>query len=76
MSTAEMLKEEGRKEGQSEGRIEALQEAVLDLLETRFTTLPADLRQKVARIESVDRLRTLLREAYSCPDPGSFAAGL
>lgn len=76
MSTAEMLKEEGRKEGQSEGRIEALQEAVLDLLETRFMTLPADLRQKVARIESVDRLRTLLREAYSCPDPGSFAAGL
>ena len=80
MSTAEMLKEEGRKEGrregQSEGRIEALQVAVLDLLETRFTTIPDDLRQKIAQVGSADRLRSLLREAYACPDPASFASRL
>lgn len=76
MSTAEMLREEGRREGQSEGRIEALQVAVLDLLETRFKTIPADLRRKVSRIDSEDRLRSLLREAYACTDTGSFAAGL
>jgi hypothetical protein len=47
MSTAEMLKEEGRQEG----RQAALCDSVLDLLETRFNQIPPSVRESVLRIE-------------------------
>lgn len=76
MSTAETLKKEGLREGQSEGRIEASQVAVMDLLETRFEAVPSEPRKEIAQVESSDRLRILLREAYPCPDLEAFATGL
>ena len=58
MSTAEMLREEGRAEGRQEGHLSALRDAVFDLLETRFTEIPAALRESVLRVND------------SCAGPG------
>ncbi|CAN5308386.1 hypothetical protein BH23VER1_BH23VER1_28380 [soil metagenome] len=71
MSTADMLREEGRMEGRTEGRTEgvaAMREAVLVSLEARFVTVPVGLRDTVESIADLDRLRKLLRDAHSCAD--------
>jgi len=88
MSTAEMLKEEGRAEGRQEGRAEgrqegrmeghlsALHDAVFDLLETRFTEIPAALRESVLRVNDLTQLRQLVRRAGVCASLEDFATGL
>ena len=92
MSTAEMLKEEGRQEGRQEGRHEGRQEgrqeghhegrhaalcdSVLDLLETRFKQIPPSLPESIRRIEDLDQLRALVRRAGICSSVEEFAANL
>ncbi|CAN5146984.1 hypothetical protein BH23VER1_BH23VER1_37110 [soil metagenome] len=76
MSTADMLREEGRMEGRTEGRVAAMREAVLVLLEARFVTVPVGLRDTVEGIADLDRLRKLLREGHSCADLEAFASSL
>jgi len=65
MSTAEMLKEEGRQEGRAEGR-QALCDSVLDLLETRFHQFPPGLRDSVLQVQDLAQLRALVRRAGVC----------
>ena len=76
MSTAEMLREEGRAEGRQEGHLSALRDAVFDLLETRFTEIPAALRESVLRVNDLPQLRQLVRRAGVCASLEDFAAGL
>jgi hypothetical protein len=72
MITAEMLKEEGRQVG----HLTALREAVLDLLETRFTEIPAVLRESVLRLNDLNHLRQLVRRAGLCASLEDFSAEL
>jgi hypothetical protein len=72
MSTAEMLKEEGRREG----RKAALRESVFDLLESRFGQIPADLRESVLRIQDLAQLRALVTQAGTCASLDEFLANL
>jgi hypothetical protein len=72
MSTAEMLKEEGRREG----RKAALRESVFDLLESRFGQIPADLRESVLRIQDLAQLRALVTQAGICASLVEFLANL
>lgn len=67
MSTAEMLKEEGRVEGR-----EALQACVLDLLETRFAAITPALRESVLRVTDLTQLRQLVRRAGICASVEDF----
>lgn len=83
MSTAEMLREQGRAEGRQEGRVEGRAEgrqvlcaSVLDLLETRFEAVPDALRDSVLRVEDLAELRQLVRRAAVCASVEDFAAGL
>jgi predicted transposase YdaD len=87
MSTAEMLKEEGRVEGRQEGRVEGRQEgraegrqvlceSVLDLLETRFDAVPPSVRESLLRVEDLAQLRSLVRRAGLCSSVEEFAQGL
>ena len=80
MSTAEMLKEEGRQEGRQEGRHEgrqaALCDSVLDLLETRFNLIPPSVRESVLRMEDLGQLRALVRHAGICSSVEEFVANL
>ena len=72
MSTAEMLKEEGCHEGHPA----ALREAVFDLLETRFTEIPAVLHESVLRLKDLTHLRQLVRRAGVCASLEDFSAEL
>jgi hypothetical protein len=72
MSTAEMLKEEGRQEG----RQAALCDSVIDLLETRFHQIPPSLRESVLRIDDLEQLRALVRRAGICSSVQEFAENL
>jgi predicted transposase YdaD len=74
MSTAEMLKEEGRAEGRQEGHLSALRDAIFDLLETRFTEIPAEVRESVLRVTDLTHLRQLVRRAGVCASLADFAA--
>jgi predicted transposase YdaD len=90
MSTAEMLKEEGRAEGRQEGRVEgrlegrvegrleghlsALRDAIFDLLEIRFTEIPAEVRESVLQVTDLTHLRQLVRRAGVCASLEDFAA--
>jgi len=79
MSTAEMLKEEGRQEGRAEGLQagrQALCDSVLDLLETRFNEISPALRQSVLRVEDLGQLRVLVRRAGVCTSLEEFAVVL
>ena len=76
VSTAEMLKEEGRVEGRLAGHLSALHDAVFDLLETRFTEIPAALRESVLRVNDLTHLRQLVRRAGVSASLEDFAEGL
>ena len=79
MSTAEMLKEEGRVEGRQEGRAEGrrvLCESVIDLLETRFQVIPTAVRESVLRVEDLAQLRHLVQRAGLCSSAEEFSQGL
>jgi hypothetical protein len=71
MSTAEMLKEEGRVEGR-----QVLCESVLDLLETRFDAVPPSVRESLLEVEDLAQLRSLVRRAGLCSSVEEFAQGL
>ncbi len=70
MSTADMLREEGRKEGLAKGLFQSL----LDALEAKFDTIPKGLVEELERIDSPERLRDLHRAALRCADLEEFSA--
>ena len=80
MSTADILRQEGRQEGQQEGeqrgQILARQQAVVEALEIRFDRVPDGLREEIGRVADSARLHVLLRAAIRCADLESFAKEL
>ena len=58
-TTAELLIEQGRVEGKVEGK----QDTVLKILQIRFQHVPDTLSQKIAEIQSIPKLDTLLDQA-------------
>lgn len=84
MTLAESLRQEGRQEGRQTGQQEglllgrqiALQEAVLNVLTTRFPRVPDSLRHALFAVRDEETLRALLRAAIGCPSLEVFAEGL
>lgn len=76
MSTADILRQEGRQEGQHEGQLLARQQAVVEALEIRFDRVPDGLREEIGHIVDPTRLHALHREAIRCSDLESFAKAL
>lgn len=72
MSTAEILRQEGRQEGQ----ITAHQQSVVEALEIRFERVPEGLREEIESIRDTRRLHQLHRAAIRCADLESFAREL
>ena len=48
-----------------EGKKQGLREALLDLLQDRFGPIPDEIRQRVEKIRSEDRLSLLLRKVLT-----------
>ena len=76
MSTADILRQEGRQEGEERGRILAQQQAVVEALEIRFDRVPDGLREEIGHIVDSARLHALHRAAIRCADLESFAKEL
>ena len=72
MSTADILRQEGRQEGQ----LLARQQDIIEALEIRFDRVPSGLREEVEHIVDSARLHALLRDAIRCPDLESFSKEL
>ena len=66
-TTAELLIEQGEArglvKGKVEGKVEGKQDAVLKILQHRFQQVPDTLSQKIAEIQSIPKLDTLLERA-------------
>ena len=80
MSTADILRQEGRQEGEQRGeqrgQIIARQQDVIEALEIRFERVPDGLREEISHIPDSARLHVLLRAAIRCADLESFAKEL
>ncbi|MFU8894739.1 MAG: hypothetical protein ACNA8L_14060 [Luteolibacter sp.] len=72
MSVAEKLKAQGRQEG----RQISLRENVLEVLELRFESIPAGLREAIDELADEVKLRQLHRHAIQCATLEAFAAEL
>lgn len=57
--------QEGRQEGRQEGSLESRREAVIDILTTRFQTVPATLVEVINNLADVAVLKTLLVQAVT-----------
>ncbi|MCC6539078.1 MAG: Rpn family recombination-promoting nuclease/putative transposase [Bryobacterales bacterium] len=56
---------EGRQQGLEQGTLDTLRAVLLDVLSTRFGEVPASVRNRVQRLESIDELRTLTHRALT-----------
>ncbi len=82
MTIAEKLKKEGFdqgiekgiKKGIEKGSVLTARLAVIDVLETRFGTVPDSIRQVIEMINDLDRLNRLHRAAVTVPDIDQFFA--
>ena len=76
MSTADILRQEGRQEGEERGQVLAQQQAVVEALEIRFDQVPDGLREEIGHLVDSARLHVLHRAAIRCADLESFVKDL
>ena len=60
-------KKEGLQQGRQEGEVAKARDAIIDVLEARFGSLPPRLATRIRAIADPDRLRELLRAAALTP---------
>jgi flagellar biosynthesis/type III secretory pathway protein FliH len=63
---------EGRREGIEEGQLRAIRGDVLEILQARFSRVPAGLKDALKAIKDRKRLRLLLRQAATVPNLKEF----
>ena len=76
MTLEQQFRQEGHQEGHQEGQIFSKQQAVIEVLETRFEQVPEGLRELIESINDLPKLTQLLASAARCPDLEAFAASL
>jgi hypothetical protein len=57
------LEAKARREGRREGRLEGQRAALLELVQSRFSTVPSTLEAQIRRVQDVDQLNALIRHA-------------
>ncbi len=77
---ADGWKEEGRvagiAEGRIEGRVEGKIESVLDVLESRFSEVPAGIQKKLMNLRDVERIGKITKLAATCQNLKDFQKAL
>jgi flagellar biosynthesis/type III secretory pathway protein FliH len=68
--------EQGIAQGIEEGVARARRQAIIRVLEHRFTTVPDALTERLAQVTDQARLDSLLIAAVDVPSPREFAAFL
>lgn len=64
---------EGRTEGRTQGRIEGVRILIGRSLQRRFATVPAQVKARLARIRSFERLEELAEHAVKCRNLATFS---
>jgi predicted transposase YdaD len=64
--------EKGREEGREEGTLESRREAVIEILETRFTSVPASLIETINLMGNAAILKTLHKRAITIGSIAEF----
>ena len=76
MTTAEMLRKEGREEGREEGirkgRTDGIYQALVSTVNTRFQKVPEDITIELKTIQSQEKMMELLQQAVLCGDVGEY----
>lgn len=67
---------EGMTKGIDIGRLQALVQSIMDVLETRFGSVPESLKQKLDAINSVDQLKPLVKLSAVCPNLATFESSM
>ncbi len=68
--------EKGMEKGMEKGQAKEARHAVLRVLRKRFGGVPEEVRDGVERLESIERLESLLERAIDCPSVDVFQAYL
>ena len=76
MTLEQQFRQEGRQEGRQEEQIFSKQQAVIEVLETRFEQVPEGLREAIENINDLPKLTQLLACAARSPDLEAFAAAM
>ncbi len=80
MTLADHIREEGLQKGlqkgRQEGEIHSRQQALFELLEVRFGSVPEGLAETLSTICDLNRLKELQKTAVTCPDLESFTSSL
>jgi predicted transposase YdaD len=76
MTLADRFRQEGHQEGLHEGEVLSRRQALLEVLEVRFGSVPEGLGETLAAVSNLDRLKALHRTALTSPDLEAFALGL
>jgi hypothetical protein len=72
MTTAEMLRKEGREEGIRKGRTDGIYQALVSTVNTRFQKVPEDITIELKTIQSQEKMMELLQKAVLCGDVGEY----
>ena len=80
MTLEQQFRQEGRQEGRQEvhqeGQIFSKQQAVIEVLETRFEQVPEGLIEAIENIDDLPKLTQLLASAARSTDLEAFAAAM
>jgi hypothetical protein len=64
--------QQGMQQGMQQGTLSGMREAVIEVLETRFGTIPPALVSAIAAVDDQPNLKRLLKEAVLTPSPEAF----
>lgn len=76
MTLAQVYRQEGLEKGMERGHQKGRQASILETLECRFGSIPTEIRDAVARVESDGQLRALNRAAIQSASLAEFAKHL
>ncbi|MBE2200367.1 MAG: hypothetical protein IAE79_17260 [Anaerolinea sp.] len=65
--------QQGMQQGMQQGSVKSTQESVRAVLETRFGTVPADVVAALDKIDDMELLRELLKQAVTVASLSAFA---
>ncbi len=68
----DVIQREGIEKGIEKGKAEGKIESVISVLGFRFGEIPATLRNKLLKVQSTERIETLLKQATICQSLKEF----
>jgi hypothetical protein len=62
---AEFLMQQGEKRGEKRGELKAKREVLLDLMTTKFGSVPPNVRRRINAIRNTRRINEMLKKGFT-----------